>query len=251
MVADTPSLLVVDDEPDTCANLSDIFTDLGYEVDVAYDGSSALALIGTKAYDVALLDLKMPGMSGLELYRRIREISAGTVAIVVTAYAASDTAKAVTEAGAWKIVSKPVNLPQLLKLVDEALDEPLILVVDDDHELCNALWDVFRELGLRVCLAHDAANAAVRLKQRDYRVVLVDMKLPASSGGAVLRQVKKLNPAARTILITGYRGEMEQLIHHALQSGAEAVCYKPFDMDVLLQTVVRLAKTKNDVEQRT
>ncbi len=250
MVSEVPCLLVVDDEPDTCSNLSDIFTDMGYEVDVAYDGASALALIGTKAYDVALLDLKMPGMSGLELYRRIREISAGTVAIVVTAYAASDTAKAVTEAGAWKIVSKPVDLPLLHRLVDEALDEPLILVVDDDHDLCDVVWDIFRERGLRVCLAHDAANAAVRLKQRDYRVVLVDMKLPASNDGAVLRQVKELNAAARTILITGHRDEMDQIIHDALRSGTEAVCYKPFDMDVLLQTVVRLATTKNNVEQR-
>jgi two-component system response regulator HydG len=249
MIADTPTLLVVDDEPDTCANLSDIFTDLGYEVDVAYDGPSALSLIAEKVYDVALLDLKMPGMSGLDLYRRIREISAGTVAIVVTAYAASETAKAVTEAGAWKIVSKPVDLAFLHRLVDEALEEPLILVVDDDHDLCDALWDLFRERGLRVCLAHDGHSAAQRLTQRDYRVVLVDMKLPATHGGAVLQHVNELNPAARTILITGHRGEMEQLIHQALQSGAEAVCYKPFDMDVLLQTVIRLAKSKSNVEQ--
>jgi DNA-binding NtrC family response regulator len=249
MMSDAPSLLVVDDEPDTCANLSDIFTDLGCEVDVAYDGLSALALIAKKAYDVALLDLKMPGMSGLDLYRRIRELSAGTVAIVVTAYAASDTAKAVTDAGAWKIVSKPIDLTVLHRLVDEALEEPLILVVDDDTDLCDSLWDVFREQGLRVCLAHDGGSAAQRLAQRDYRVVVVDMKLPATHGAAVLQQVKEMNPAARTILITGHRCEMDQLVHQALQSGAEAVCYKPFDMDVLLQTVVRFAKSKSNVEQ--
>ena len=57
-------ILVVDDEVDTCANLSDILSDLGYTVDVAYDGPSALELVKQKAYDVALLDLKMPGMDG-------------------------------------------------------------------------------------------------------------------------------------------------------------------------------------------
>jgi DNA-binding NtrC family response regulator len=108
---------------------------------------------------------------------------------------------------------------------------------------------VFREQGLRVCLAHDGHSAAQRLTQRDYRVVLVDMKLPAMHGGAVLQQVKELNPAARTILITGHRGEMEQLIHQALQSGAEAVCYKPFDVDVLIQTVMRLATSNGNVQQ--
>jgi CheY-like chemotaxis protein len=48
-----PQLLVVDDERDTCANLADIFTDLGYDVDVAYDGPSALVLVEQKVYDVA------------------------------------------------------------------------------------------------------------------------------------------------------------------------------------------------------
>ena len=88
----TPRVLVVDDEPDTCANLSDILTEQGYQVDVAHDGLSALKLVKKNVYDVALLDLKMPGIDGLELYRRIRTISADTVAIVVTAYASSTTA---------------------------------------------------------------------------------------------------------------------------------------------------------------
>lgn len=248
MTASPPSLLVVDDEPDTCANLSDIFTDLGYHVDVAHNGQAALDLLDKKTYDVALLDLRMPGMSGLELYRHIRRRSAGTVAIVVTAYAASDTAKAVTDAGAWKIVSKPVDLPALHRLVDEALDKPLVLVVDDDHDLCDNLWDIFREQGLRVCLAHDAKSAASRLSEREYRVVLIDMKLPESHGGQVLRQVQEANPTARAVLITGFRGEMDQRVQQALAGGADAVCYKPFDMDALVKTVLQLAMAKDHGE---
>ena len=67
-------------------------------------------LVRKHPYEVALLDLRMPGMDGLELYRRMREISAETVAIVVTAYASSDTAKSVLATGAWKILPKPVNI---------------------------------------------------------------------------------------------------------------------------------------------
>src|SRR5688500_2815696 len=97
------SILVVDDEPDTCANLSDILTDLGFHVDVACDGESALELLRKRPYDVALLDLKMPGMDGLELYRRIKELRSGTVAMIVTAYASDTTAQAALDAGAWRI----------------------------------------------------------------------------------------------------------------------------------------------------
>ena len=69
---------------------------------------------GGDAYDVALLDLKMPGMDGLTLYREIKKLRAGTVAIMVTAYASSATAEEALAAGAWQVVAKPVDFPMLL-----------------------------------------------------------------------------------------------------------------------------------------
>src|SRR3954447_9505108 len=91
MKTEQPSILVVDDDVDTCRNLSDILTDLGYQVRVAHSGPEALELVSRAHFDLALLDLKMPGMDGLTLYRKIRECSAGTVAIIVTAYAGAGT----------------------------------------------------------------------------------------------------------------------------------------------------------------
>lgn len=233
-------LLIVDDEVDTCANLKDIFTDLGYRVDIAYDGPSALELIKSQHYDIALLDLKMPGMDGLELYRRIRDVSAGTVAVIVTAYAASETAQAALDAGAWRILSKPVDFASLLAIVGEALEQPLVLLVDDDQDLCQTLWDLFRENGYRVCLAYDLRGAENQLDRLAYNVVLIDMKLPEGDGGEVLRLVRQRHPSARTIMITGYRSEMEQLVEQAVAGGADAVCYKPFDVKKLLDTVEQL-----------
>ncbi len=180
-------LLIVDDDRDTCANLADIFTDLDYQVDIAYDGFAALELVLKTTYDLALLDLKMPGMDGLELYRRIREISADTVAIVVTAYASSETATSILDAGAWQLLAKPVDFSKLLPMVREMLDQPLVLVVDDDKDLCHSLWSIFRERGYRTCLAHDADEADLRLRQRKFKAVIVDMKLPGRHGGAVVK----------------------------------------------------------------
>jgi two-component system, NtrC family, response regulator HydG len=241
MTTDPFSVLIVDDEVDTCRNLSDILSDLGYDVDVAHDGPSALELVRQKMYDVALLDLKMPGMDGLTLYRKIKQMRAGTVAIIVTAYASSETATEALEAGAWQVLSKPVDIPQLLSRVDEAADQPLVMIVDDDQDLCENLWQLLRERQLRVCLAHNEEEAARRLSDRNYRVVLIDMKLPGGDGGTVFHTVREANPDARTVLITGYRSEMDQLIDRVVSEGADDVCYKPFDVALLLDTVQRLA----------
>ncbi len=110
MANGAPSVLVVDDELDTCRNLSDILTDLGYHVDTAHGGPSALELVRHKAYDMALLDLKMPGMDGLALYRAIKRLGAGSAAIIVRAYATGSTAAEARTAGAWQVLAKPVDL---------------------------------------------------------------------------------------------------------------------------------------------
>jgi DNA-binding NtrC family response regulator len=236
----TARILIVDDEPDTCANLADIFADFGYEVDIAHDGPMALELVKRTAYDVALLDLKMPGMDGLELYRKIKELSAGTVAIVVTAYASTETASSVLEAGAWQILSKPVDLARLSSLVSDALDQPLLLIVDDDDDLCQSLWDIFRERSYRVCIAHDVAEADARLDQRDYQAVIVDMKLPQGTGADVVKLVQQHSPSARVLVVTGYPADMADGVERALAEGAQAVCYKPFDVPELVGTVRKL-----------
>ncbi len=231
------SILVVDDEVDTCRNLSDILTDLGHRVDVAHDGPSALQMAQQKHYDIALLDLRMPGMDGLTLYRELRKVQAGTVAIVVTAYASNATTQEAQAAGAWQVLPKPVDFPRLLKLMDEAIGQPVVMVVDDDSDLCSNLWDLFRERGYRVYLAHDESEAARCLQGRTFDAVLIDMKLPRGDGARVFRLVRKSNPWTRTIIITGHRSEMDQLLQQVVNEGADAVCYKPFDVGRLLSTL--------------
>jgi DNA-binding NtrC family response regulator len=237
-----PTILLVDDDVDICRNLTDILTDLGYRVDSAHDGMTALEMVRRTPYDVALLDLKMPGMDGLTLYRKIKELRAGTVALLVTAYASHATAEEALAAGAWRVVAKPVDFGKLLALVDEALGQPMVLVVDDDRDLCANLWDLLRERGYRVALAHDEAEAAGQLKGSMFRVVLIDMKIPGGDGRQVLRLVREANPQARTVLITGHRPEMDQLVEGALAEGADDVCYKPFDIPQLLGALDRLAQ---------
>jgi DNA-binding response OmpR family regulator len=240
----TSAILVVDDDQDTCRNLSDIFTDLGYEVDCAHDGQSALELVRKRPYEVALLDLKLPGMDGLTLYREIRKLRAQTVSLLITAYGTSATEEEALAAGTWKVIAKPVEVAQLLNLVEEALGQPLVLIADDDRDLCQNLWDLFRERGLRVSMAHNSREAAEQLKMSTFDVVLIDMRFPDSGGSEVFRMVREANSHARTLLITGYRSELDNLLRQLREAGADAVCYKPFDVPELLGTVERLSHPK-------
>lgn len=241
MPGEPPVILLVDDDVAICENMTDILTDLGYQVDAAHDGRTALERIRERVYDVALLDLKMPGMDGLALYRELKKIRSGTVALLVTGYAGGSTSEEALAAGVWHVVPKPVDVPRLLGLVDEALGQPVVLVVDDDPDLCDNLWDLLRERGCRVCIAHDAQQAAERLR-RSTQVVLIDLMLPDRDGAAVFRQVRQANPEARAVLMTGHRAEMEPVIERLRGEGVDAICYKPFDIPRFLETVGQLAR---------
>jgi DNA-binding NtrC family response regulator len=138
-----------------------------------------------------------------------------------------------------------VDLPLLLGLIGEALGQPLVLVVDDDADLCASLWDILRERGYRVGVAADAAAAADQLRDANYQVVLIDMKLPGGDGGDVFWLMRAISPQARAVMITGDT-DMEPLVRTVVRDGADAVCYKPFDVPKLLSLLGKLVQQREE-----
>jgi len=240
-------ILVVDDEPDICENLRDILLDCGYRVDVAADGQAALELLARGAYDIALIDLKMPGMDGVELCRRIRDHRTGTVGMILSAYVGPEAAAEAVAAGAWRVLAKPIDPVELMGLIETALDTPLVMVVDDDRDLCGALRDSLIEHGFRVSEAHSAGEAAHHLRGGAPHVVLIDLKLEDADGLDVFRQVQSRSPAARSILITAFRDEMASRIGQALELGATSVHYKPFEPARLIESIRAAIAGRRDI----
>lgn len=114
-------LLIVDDDEDTCSNLSDILTDCGYTVDVAYRGWDGLDLLKQHPYRLALLDYRLPCMNGVQLFNRMRQVQKDVAAILVTGYASNETTKEALDAGLQHVVNKPVDVPRLMTVIRQAL----------------------------------------------------------------------------------------------------------------------------------
>jgi len=114
-------LLIVDDDKDTCSNLSDILSDCGYSVDVAYQGQEALDLFEQHDYGLALLDYKLPCMTGVELFQKMRELRPEIRGLLVTAFASLETESEALSAGLRQVVSKPLEMLTFLPLVEQSL----------------------------------------------------------------------------------------------------------------------------------
>lgn len=116
------SLLVVDDEESVRNSLYNWFREDGYEVGTAKDAYEALQQIEMAHWDIMLLDIKMPGMDGLELQRRVREVNKEIVIIIMTAYASVDTAVQSLKEGSYDYVVKPFNPDDLSHLIRNAAE---------------------------------------------------------------------------------------------------------------------------------
>jgi len=119
-MAENISILIVDDEESVRDSLYSWFQDDGYIVECAEDGKKALNLLDAKEFDIVLADIKMPGMDGMELQRRIKVLAREPIFIVMTAFASVDTAVQALKNGAFDYVTKPFDPDDLSHLIRNA-----------------------------------------------------------------------------------------------------------------------------------
>jgi len=128
-------ILVVDDEKNIRMTLSRALETIAESVDTAVNGEDALEKIREKDYDLVLLDLKMPGMGGMEVLRRLREIRPEVGVIILTAHGSIESAVEAMKLGAVDFLQKPFAPEEIRRLVSTVLDRGAIdaRTADDYH----------------------------------------------------------------------------------------------------------------------
>ena len=117
------AILIVDDDHDLISNLQDILEVEGYSVTIANDGRTAIALVDNNIFDLALVDIKLPDMSGEDLIKKLVVISPEVEYIIMTGYASLDSAiDAVGEKNIVGYLTKPINIEYLILLIGQVLE---------------------------------------------------------------------------------------------------------------------------------
>ena len=138
-IRDEKYILVVDDEEAIRELLHDFLTRLDYRVDTVTTGEEAVGEIRKKYYDLAVTDLFLPGMSGLDVVRELRAISPETIVIVVTAYSSLETAIESIREGAYDYITKPFNLNGLQLSVERAFEHKRLLRESKEKDIYKKL----------------------------------------------------------------------------------------------------------------
>lgn len=185
------SILIVDDEESVRDSLYNWFLDDGYIVECAENAKKALSLLHEKEFDIVLADIKMPGMDGMEMHRRIKALPRVPIVIIMTAFASVDTAVLALKEGAFDYVTKPFDPDDLSHLIRNAATQVALKMENENlKERMTSLVDV-----------EDIVGESEALRK-------------------VLKEVEKVATSDASVIITGESGTGKELVARAIHSNS-------------------------------
>ena len=228
------NILVVDDEHGIRITLAGILEDEGYNVVVAENGYKGIEAAEKTKFKIAFIDMKMPGINGIETFKRIKKVSPDTIIFFMTAFIAEDLLKEAIKLETQAILYKPLDIDLVLKVIKKDLTKTNILIVDDDFSIRETLKGVLEDRGYMVSTAEDGLTAIEMTRKIHYDIMFIDVVMPGINGFQTLDEIKKISSKTNVIIMTGHN--IEHLVERATALGAFTCIPKPIDdMDKLLQ----------------
>ena len=116
---DSLQILVVDDEQSICMLLHDVLVRFGHHVETLQDARAAMELAAQRKFDLVFLDIRMPGMNGLDALKGLKELCPDATFVMITGFAHTDVVEDCMRNGASACLGKPFSIAQVMKLVEE------------------------------------------------------------------------------------------------------------------------------------
>ena len=190
-MSDKISILIVDDEDSVRDSLLNWFIEDGYDVESAENAKKALQLLETRDFNIILADVKMPGMDGLELHRRIKALNKESIVIIMTAFASVETAVQALKDGAFDYVTKPFDPDDLSHLIRNAASQ---IALRNENEALKKRVTTLEEVDDLI-----GQSEAIRL---------------------VLEQVESVAQSSSSVIITGESGTGKELVARAIHANS-------------------------------
>jgi len=226
-------VLIVDDNHDLADNLAELLEEEGYAVETAYSGERALDLASSESFDTILTDVRMPGISGVDLVKRLRGQNPSTSFLLMTAYSSDAVLGEALRAGVRAVLTKPVDLDLLLARLPH--DVAKVLVLEGDGAIGAQLVAALTGRGYTALLETDCTNGEALVRDGDFDAVVLDAFLAGCNSTELARSLC-LDLRIPVVLLSG---ELDGAVNMLESLPPDCVRFlnKPFQTDALLDAL--------------
>jgi len=229
-------ILVIDDDRDHAESIVDILSMRGYTVEAAFSGEAGVKVFRNSDFDIIFMDVKLPGMNGVETFFEFKKIRPGAKVMMMTGYSVEQLISQAIENGAIGVLRKPFAITELLQTLDDIKPRGVVLVADDDPDFADSLKPILAHHGYQVVIASTGKEALEKASASGVNCLVLDLKMPLLTGIEVYRKLSELGKSIPTIFVTGFPGEKTAALA-GLKQGDNGVLLKPFDPRDLINAI--------------
>jgi len=242
---DSIRVFIVDDDMDLAESLSIALEGNGCEVEIAHSGEEAIKVFRERDFDIAFMDVKLPGMNGVESFLEIKKMKPGAKIVMMTGYSVEQLLDQALHNGAWGILHKPIDMNILLEHLKN-IGKQGVLVVDDDPDFVLSTQDFLINSGYRVFVASNGEEAIKCLHSKAIDILILDLRMPILNGLETCMELKKEGLFVPTIIVTAFAEEEKRALDMLCIMPFCGLLKKPFDPKDLINAINALKKCGND-----
>jgi DNA-binding NtrC family response regulator len=250
---------MVDDEREFLQAVKPGLARRGFDVVTAESGRRALQLLSGRGFDVVVLDVKMPGIDGVDTFREIKRVSPDLPVILLTGHGNIQQAFDTSREGVQEYLTKPCEVESLAQTLREAVarsappagqgmeeEDVHLLLVDDDLEFVRSVTPGLEKRGVRVSTASDGVRALESVGGRRFDVAIVDVVMPGIDGLTLVGRLKEEDPSLQVVILTG--NPRVDDVRRGLKAGAFDYLTKPQRVEDLVRVVRSARNRKKELE---
>lgn len=232
-------VFIVDDDLDFGESLAIVLEGQGCEVTTASSGEEAVKVFKEEDFDIAFMDVRLPGINGVESFLEIRKFKPEARVVMMTGYSVQDMLKQAVDNGAWGILNKPLDVQRVLQFVEKVRNGG-ILITDDDPDFVASLKDVFEEEGWKVHTCANGEQALHFIRENGASALILDLRMPVLDGLETYSRLKAEGFTVPTIIVTAYADQEPEAMEELNRLAVTGILRKPFEPSKIVEALRKI-----------
>ncbi len=229
-------VLVVDDDRDLASGIADMLEAEGHRAVMAGSGEAAIEVARERAFDMIFLDVKLPGMTGIDALRELRETQGQARVVLMTGYRIDNLLTEAVKTGGLTVLTGAATAPRMLEHLRDVGPGGIVLLVAENGSLGASLEESLTGQGLKTRLARTEA-AAESAASAGLDVLILDLQRPISRILEAYLALQDLDPAVTVVMIASPLENGKPIVNPLRSISVTGCLFKPFDPADLLRGV--------------